>query len=212
MSEPKSIISKSLEKSISAEDYKQILTSYSRNGKTSGPEQNEDLIYYTRLNAQRSRRIEKTLQLSQELIDEVQKLPKQTWLIITETWCGDAANSVPAITKLAEQNAAIDVRIVMRDENPELMDMFLTNGGRSIPKVIGLDENLHVLFDWGPRPQVAQDLYMGWRNREERKPYSQFQMEMQKWYNDNKAKDLQQELLDIFRTAVKQSRLSEKRF
>ena len=178
---------------MSSVEYEDMLQSYGKEGKSSGA-QKEDLIYYTKLNAQRSRRIHKTLDLNQELAEQVKALPKQTWLLITETWCGDAANSVPVIAKLAEENPDIDLRIVLRDENTKLMDQFLTKGGRSIPKLIGLDQDLNVLFDWGPRPEAAQEMYWNWRESENRIPYSEFHIVLQKWYNDNKAEGVQQEL------------------
>jgi len=191
----KYILKTALDRALSAEEYDVMLHNYAREGKTSG-DQKEDLIHYTKLNAQRSKRITKTSVLKSELIERVKHLPKQTWLLITETWCGDAANSVPLIAKLAALNDHIDLKVVMRDENTDLMDQFLTKGGRSIPKLIGLDEELNVLFDWGPRPQEAQELYWSWRESENRIPYSEFHVVMQKWYNDNKSKAVQSELLD----------------
>lgn len=190
----KKIISNALDKSHAADEYQTILTDFAAEGKTSG-DQKEDLIYYTKLNAQRSKRIAKTSSLHEELSAKVKSLPKQTWLLITETWCGDAANSVPLIEKLAALNPSIDLRIVLRDENLELMDQFLTKGGRSIPKLIALDEDLNVLFDWGPRPKEAQSLYWGWREREDREPYKEFQVTLQKWYNENKSGAIQEEIL-----------------
>lgn len=192
----KQIIGNSLNQSYSAEEYQTILNSFAAEGKTSG-EQKEDLIYYTKLNAQRSKRIGKTAKIDQELASKIQSLPKQTWLLITETWCGDAANSVPLIAKLTELNPSIELRIVLRDENLELMDQFLTKGGRSIPKLIGLDEDLNVLFDWGPRPKDAQELYWGWREKEGREPYKEFQVTLQKWYNDNKSAAVQEEIHEL---------------
>lgn len=192
----KQIIANSLNQSYSAEEYQTILTNYATEGKTSG-EQKEDLIYYTKLNAQRSKRIGKTSIVSGELAEKIEKLPKQIWLLITETWCGDAANSVPLLAKIAELNPSIDLRIVLRDQNLELMDQFLTKGGRSIPKLIAMDEELNVLFDWGPRPKEAQELYWGWREREDREPYKEFQVTLQKWYNNNKSGAIQEELMDL---------------
>ncbi len=190
----KSIIANSLNQSYSAEEYQNILNTFAEEGKTSG-QQNEDLIYYTKLNAQRSKRIGKTAVIDNKLEEKVRALPKQVWLLITETWCGDAANSVPLISKLADLNPQIELRIVLRDENLDLMDQFLTKGGRSIPKLIALDEDLNVQFDWGPRPKEAQEMYWNWREREDREPYKEFQVTLQKWYNQNKSQAVQDEIL-----------------
>ncbi|WP_462247635.1 thioredoxin family protein [Ekhidna sp.] len=192
----KSIIADSLNQSYSAEEYQNILSTFAEEGKTSG-QQNEDLIYYTKLNAQRSKRIGKTAVIDNKLEEKVRALPKQVWLLITETWCGDAANSVPLISKLADLNPQIELRIVLRDDNLDLMDQFLTKGGRSIPKLIALDEDLNVQFDWGPRPKEAQEMYWNWREREDREPYKEFQVTLQKWYNQNKSQAVQDEISEL---------------
>lgn len=123
------IIESSLQNSISYEEYSDLLQTYAREEKTTGPTRSEDLVHYTKLNAQRSKRITKTVQLNEQLVAGLSNISeKHTWLLITESWCGDAANSVPVIAKLAEINAAIDLKMVLRDENTALMDQFLTRG------------------------------------------------------------------------------------
>jgi hypothetical protein len=77
-------------------------------------------------------------------------------LVIVEDWCGDAVNTVPLVARLAELAGNTDVRVVARDENPELMDAHLTNGSRSIPVVIVLDEDFVERGWWGPRPSELQ--------------------------------------------------------
>ncbi|MEP1095821.1 MAG: thioredoxin family protein [Cyclobacteriaceae bacterium] len=197
--ETANVIEKALQNSMSYAAYSDLLQEYAREGKTTGPTQNEDLIYYSKLNAQRSKRITKTVHLNPKLVDKIAKLDqKNDWLLITESWCGDAANSVPVIAKLAELSENIDLRIVMRDANTDLIDQFLTRGGRSIPKLIVLNSSNEVLFTWGPRPDEAQKLYDGWKNSEEKVPYKEFQVELQKWYNQDGGSSLQQELLDLY--------------
>ena len=184
---------------MSYESYHRLFTEYAKDGKTTGPEQKEDLIHYTKLNAQRSKRITKTTTINPQLSDVVKSLPKQTWILITETWCGDAANSVPVIGQLAELNPEIDLRIVLRDENLEFMDRFLTKGGRSIPKLIAVNDSNNVLYTWGPRPEELQKIYWDWRESEDRVPYSEFHLVIQKWYNDNKSQAIQDEFLKEFK-------------
>ncbi|MEQ9405321.1 MAG: thioredoxin family protein [Cyclobacteriaceae bacterium] len=191
-----SLFKQSFERAISPEGYMNLLQEYSAAGKTTGPKQAEDLIHYTRLNAQRGRRIFKTWTLNQELVEKIKSIgEKQTWLLLTESWCGDAANSVPVISRLANQNPSIDLKVLLRDSNLEIMDQYLTNGGRSIPKLIVIDQGFNELFTWGPRPQQAQDLYSEWRNSENRIPYSEFHLLMQQWYNQDKGEAVQRELL-----------------
>ena len=184
-------------KSYSSEEYASLLRNYAQEGKTTG-EQKEDLIYYTKLNAQRSKRIAKTLKLDPNFVGQMEAIKeKQNWMLITESWCGDAANGVPIISALAQLNSNIDLKIVLRDENLELMDQFLTNGGRSIPKLIALDTKNEVLFTWGPRPKAAQDLYDSWKDDSSNIPYKEFQIELQKWYNADSGRAMQNELLDL---------------
>ncbi len=193
------IISNSLPNSISYQEYSDLLRKYADEGLTTGPNQNEDLIHYTKLNVQRGKRISKTVQLLPELVKKISEIDqKQTWLLITESWCGDAANSVPVMAKLAEINDSTDLRIVLRDENLELMDQFLTRGGRSIPKLIVLNADNQVQFAWGPRPEPAQELYDAWKNSDDDVPYKEFQVELQKWYNQDGGSSLQTELLKLF--------------
>ncbi|MEM6736092.1 MAG: thioredoxin family protein [Bacteroidota bacterium] len=187
------IIELALNNSFSAQEYHTLLSNYAREGKTTGI-QKEDFIHYTKLNAQRSKRINKVMVLRPELIKKIKVLSSQIWLLITETWCGDAANSVPIIARLAELNQGINLRIVLRDENLELMDQFLTKGGRSIPKLIALDKDLNVLFHWGPRPEELQKRYWDWKESKNKIPYSEFQSVVQRWYNNDKYQAIQLEL------------------
>ena len=170
-----------------------------RKVKLQGLSRKKYLINYTKLNAQRSKRVSKTSILKPELINLIEELPKQTWLLITETWCGDAASSVPVISKLATLNPQIDLRLVLRDENTELMDQFLTRGGRSIPKLISLDSDLNVQFTWGPRPEELQKIYWDWRESENKIPYSEFHLVIQRWYNENKSEAIQGELMQLIK-------------
>lgn len=150
-----------LENSYSFETYKTFVADLVAQGKTSGPEQREDLIHYTELNAKRMKRIEKTTVLSEELKASLTRIKKSfTWILISEAWCGDAAQIVPVIGKIADQNSHIDLKIILRDEHLSIMDQYLTNGGRSIPKLICLDQDFQEVFVWGPRPKSIQQVVM----------------------------------------------------
>jgi len=165
--------------------------------KTTGDDHSEDMIAYTRMNVQRMKRIDKTAVIASELLAQLSHLKQpQTWLVISEAWCGDAAQNLPYLHQMAEINQAIQLKIVLRDENLELMDRFLTHGGRSIPKLIVVDSSSkEVLADWGPRPAAAQTLYNDLRAQQ--LPYAEFSTALHKWYADNKGHDLQAELLAL---------------
>ena len=181
------LIKEALESSISFDEYNDLVNRLVEDEKTSGPSQDVDLVYFTKLNAHRAKRLNKTIKVDDGVGKTISSLnEKYTWLVFTESWCGDAAQILPLLNKLAEINSKINLRVILRDENDKLMDQFLTNGGRSIPKLLILDKKERVLDTWGPRPIDAQVLYDSWRNNPEKPPYKEFQIEMQKWYLKDK--------------------------
>jgi hypothetical protein len=184
-----------LEKAFSYETYKKLTDDLLAQDKTTGPNQSEAFIHYTRLNQQRMHRLEKTtgiLSAAKDLILAIRQ--PQTWLVLTEAWCGDAAQSLPVMQLLAQLNPLIDLRLLLRDENPGLMDQYLTGGvSRSIPKLIGLDTaTRQELFTWGPRPTVLQESFG--RMRAEGISYDLIKEEFQHWYNKDKTVSIQMEI------------------
>lgn len=140
--------------------YRNLIDDLLKEGKVTGQEQRADLTEYTRLNVARMNRVEKQAIIQEQLNHAIQKIQEpQNWIVITEGWCGDAAQLVPLIHKMSELNNYIQLTLVLRDENLWLMDQFLTNGkSRSIPKLIALNAKSEVLWHWGPRPKAAQEL------------------------------------------------------
>lgn len=166
-------------------------------GKTTGTNQDEKFLNYTKLTIARTHRGLKTLVPSEDLIELVKKSPLTNWLVITEGWCGDAGNILPFIVNLANAAGNIDLRIVLRDENPEIMDLFLTNGGRAIPIFVAMDQNMNYHDHWGPRPQPAQNMVIEHKRNPE-VPYEEFQIALQKWYLHDKGQTLDKELQQYF--------------
>jgi hypothetical protein len=156
-------IGQKIGQSIPYEQYFQLIEDVVAEGKTTGPVQTEALAHYTMLNLKRMKRREKTVKLSPEFEAVINNIDKpQTWLVLTEGWCGDAAPFTPILNKAASLNSNIHLGFLLRDENLDLMDQHLTNGGRSIPKLIVLDENNDVVGTWGPRPAPLAELRLGW--------------------------------------------------
>ncbi|WP_026950344.1 thioredoxin family protein [Algoriphagus mannitolivorans] len=172
--------------------------------RTTGANQSEAYLDYTRMCLQRMNRWDKTAKVSPEmqaLIESIQE--PQFWLVITEAWCGDGSQSIPYLAKLAELNPKIELRIIMRDEYPEVMDAYLTNGARSIPKLVAFSENLKCeLFTWGPKPQFLMDLYKEYRHDSKGKTYQEFLEEVYLWYARNKNKDLESELYPLIQASL----------
>lgn len=157
---------------------------------------------YRKLNLQRTFRLEKTFTPSEELINEINKIDKpQTWMLITETWCSDSAQNLPIIAKAASLNDKINLRIVLRDENLEIMDRYLTNGSRSIPKLVAFDENDDELFQWGPRPAYAQNFMM--KMKIDGIPKSEMNKELHLWYAKNRGEEVEKELVELLESVLK---------
>jgi len=192
------IIKESINGSISYRDYRELVEQLADEHSNTGIEKTEALANYTKLNDRRMRRWDKTIKISKETQQKISEFnQKMTLLIITESWCGDAAHVIPALNKMAELNPNIDVKLVLRDENLELMDMFLTKGGRAIPKVIMIDDETGaVLSTYGPRPSEASSYV----NRFVAKNGSltpEFKEDLQHWYNGDKGQNIINDIIEI---------------
>jgi len=190
-----------LDKAYTYQAYRELMAELVEKKMTSGPRQHEDLAYYTELNNQRMKRLDKTIKINDSLVEEIKKISEpQTWVLLTESWCGDAAQNVPVLDKLASLNEHIELKLFFRDENPDIMDKYLTNGGRSIPKLIIFPKDSNKeLGTWGPRPAELQEIYDAWRNDPNKVPYKEFNVTLQKWYAKNKAQAMQAELEEMFK-------------
>jgi hypothetical protein len=200
----KEIIENSLRKTISYTDYRALVRNLLAEGKSTGPEQSEDLTNYSLLNDRRMQRLDKKIKISEETIQEFQKIKQpQTWLVITEGWCGDAAQNLPVLNKIAVTTDHIDLKVVLRDENLALMDLFLTNGGRSIPKLIALDKENNVIDSWGPRPSVATKMVADYKEKNGVLD-PEFKQDLQVWYNKDKGQSVQEDFVSIAAKLYKQ--------
>jgi len=193
-----SIIAKSLKASFSYQQYRDFVTDLAKVDKTTGNEQREDLIHYTKLNEARLHRLDKTIQVVDEVKTILEKLSKEyTWLVISESWCGDAAQILPVINKMAEVSDKIHVKIVLRDDNEDLMNLFLTNGTKSIPKLIIIDKKTNeVINDFGPRPKAAKQLILDYKAAHGIVDETA-KIELQKWYLQDKGISTQKEIIEL---------------
>ncbi len=186
----------SLSKGMTYQEYSKIVTSSASSKKTTGHEQTEERIEFTKLNASRMRRLDKTIKLSEEAISIFKNASKQHWLVLSESWCGDAAQTLPILNKIAEASPAIEMKILLRDENLELMNAFLTNGAQAIPKLIMLNHQLEVNNIWGARSKVATQLVRDYK-REFGSIDAEFKKGLQIWYNKDKGNSIISDLLEI---------------
>jgi hypothetical protein len=165
------------------------------------------MFNYGKLNRQRMKRLGNTIELNESLKRKARRAErKMIWLILTEGWCGDAAQNIPTIEKIAAENPNIETRYLLRDENLELMDAYLTNNARSIPKLICLDaETLQEIGTWGPRPEAAINYFYGMRESGMEK--LQMMENLQRWYLKDKDKSLQIEFETLIEEWMKKAKV-----
>ncbi|OAZ03613.1 thioredoxin family protein [Flavobacterium succinicans] len=199
----KTSIAKALFHSHPYINYRKIVSDLLKEGKSSGNEQSEDLTHYSALNETRMNRLDKTIKIDATVAEQLKGLQNEyTWLVLAEGWCGDAAQILPIINKMALETDKIDLRIVFRDENENLMNQFLTNGGKAIPKLIIIDKaTSEVIADWGPRPKGAKDLILNYK-KEHGVVDETAKSELQLWYLHDKGLSTQEEILGLILESV----------
>ncbi len=201
----KKITREIINKAWTYDEYRTIIEELFAAGKTTGDNHSDAMLNYTKLNIFRMNRLDKTTRLTENSLAQIKNESRKiTWLVITEAWCGDAAQVIPVLNKLAEENENIDLKMILRDENPEVMDQFLTDGARSIPILIVLDtETLEVFNSWGPRPVEVQKMVMEAKSQAISNPegskeiWDEAKKNSQLWYAKDKTKAIQEEIIGI---------------
>jgi hypothetical protein len=154
-------------------------------------------IEHIKLNYQRSSRILRTHKLNDKLSGLIKQISSpQLWMVITEAWCGDSAQNLPYIVKIAECNPLINLRILLRDQNTDIMDLYLSEGrAKSIPKIVAFNDEGDELFQWGARPKEAQELVT--KLKSEGLSKEVFLNQLHLWYGKNRGKNLEREFIQI---------------
>lgn len=187
-----------ISRAYSYTSYRTLINRLILENRTSGEKQTPARISFTKLNAHRMNRLDKTIALLPELQQKLNEIPcKQTWLILSEAWCGDSAQIVPVLEKIAiASHGKIELKILFRDENPLVMGCVLSNGTRSIPKLIALNpETLDMLGTWGPRPAPAQQIMLKWKSNQNTISWDDFEKELHTWYANDKSQTIQNEFI-----------------
>ncbi len=180
---------------FSYETFLNLAASLLKENKTTGNNQSDEYLHYSRLNLQRMKRWNKTYSLPEDFMEKLNHVAPQHWFVITEAWCGDSAQNLPVIAKIAASSEGkISLKIVLRDDNPGIIDQYLTNGSKSIPILAAFGRNGNRIFRWGPRPEAAQALMAAWKNDPNPKSFEDFELEMHNWYHQNKGADTLAEL------------------
>ena len=191
-------VAKALFNSHSYPEYRKLISDLLLEKKSTGDEQSEDLTHYSELNETRMHRLDKTIKITEETSLKLKSLKSEyIWLVISEGWCGDAAQLLPIINKMAIESGKIDLKIVLRDENEELMNLFLTNKKKAIPILIVVNkETGGTLGQWGPRPQAAADLVADYK-KEFGVIDETLKTNLQLWYLHDKGISTQEEIINL---------------
>jgi hypothetical protein len=186
-----------INKALDYQSYKDLIERLLKEGQSTGPNQSQELLQYSELNVHRMNRVEKTTVLIEDLSATIDLIEQpQIWLILAEGWCGDAAQTIPIFHLIEKQFPKIKIKLLLRDENVELMDHFLTDGSRSIPKVLMLDaSSLNLLAQWGPRPSEAIALINNLKAA--KVDMMEIKEKLHAWYAKNKGVAVQSEIKDI---------------
>lgn len=174
---------------LTYKEYRELVDKIVLNGKTTGNTQSDKLGEFTKLNIQRMNRLDKTVQLSQQAINSLSENIKSfQWLLIGDAWCGDCAQIIPVINKIAEASqGSIEFRIISRDTYPELIETYLTNGTKAIPKLLVIDSDTNeAVCSWGPRPKPAQEIMLNWKENKDTIAWEDFEKELHLWYARDK--------------------------
>ena len=195
----KKIIEKSLENSYTYQQFRNLVSNLLTENKSTGNIQSEEITAFSSLNDRRMKRLDKTIKISDKTSIAMNTISQpQTWLVIAEGWCGDAAQNLPIIHKIAETSNLVNLKVVLRDDNEDLMNLFLTNGGKSIPKLVVLDKNNNVLNTWGPRPTIAAQIVTNYKT-EYGVIDANLKQNLQVWYNKNKGENIQDDFIKLVR-------------
>ena len=170
------------------------------NSNSTTGEQTEANKHFTLLNQARMKRLFKTVHLKSDLQNTLEHIKtKQRWYLLTESWCGDGAQTIPAIVKMVEAADNLSLTVLQRDQNLHIMDDFLTNGARSIPKLIAVNDQNDVLFTWGGRSKAAQEIFESMMANPQGRSSAEIKTALQKWYNQDKMESVQNDFIELLK-------------
>jgi thiol-disulfide isomerase/thioredoxin len=194
-----------IDNGMNYQHYRGLIHQLLQENKTTGDIQSEDFIHYTQLNEQRMNRNEKQISVTDELEKTLSNLDhNETWVVFSEAWCGDCAQIIPVIAKIAEASEGkIDLRIIIKSDYKEEMQNYLTNGAEAVPKLVRFEsESLKEIGTWGARPEKAQAIAEHWKKNKDTISKEEFSKELHLWYAKDKGVGIQKEFLMLLKENV----------
>ncbi|MFC2110187.1 thioredoxin family protein [Bacteroidota bacterium] len=181
------------------ENYIEMVSNLFKEGRVTGENQSEALLQTTAMNLHRYARIEKTGKLTDATVVALKSINKKiSWTVLVEGWCADASQNLPFIVKMARESDNIDLKLVLRDENLSLMDQYLTNGARAVPKLICTDVvSGEVLGTWGARPTTIQEKVLAFKKENPEVSKIDFTKFVQKLYGQDKGESIQKDFINL---------------
>ncbi|MDC0303556.1 thioredoxin family protein [Flavobacteriales bacterium] len=191
------ITKEQFESGYTYEEYRNLIDDKLALGLTTGDSTDEDYLGHTKMSVFRMNRWDKNIQLNSVLKSQLEDLPQPVnWLLLSEGWCGDASQNVPFLNNMAEASSNIRLRILLRDQQLDIMDQHLTDGGRAIPKLVILDAEMKEIATWGPRPaEIQEKVRVG--KSENGMNSEEIGIMVQKWYAKDKGATIEKEMLEI---------------
>jgi hypothetical protein len=194
----KTAVAKSLFKSHDYHKFRKLISDLLLEGKSTGNEQSESHTHNSGLNDARMDLLDKTISISEENLQKLKTLKrKYIWLVLAEGWCADGSQILPVLNKMAHESGRIELKIVLPEENEDLMDLFLTDDVRKVPKLIIVDKDSGDVYgSWGPMPKGANDLIS---NYKEKNGFidETATADLQNWYLNDKGISIQNELVGL---------------
>ncbi len=189
-----------LKRTLNFDQYMELTKTIVANPNYGGMYANEKTHRYTRSNLERMDKVLQHITINQKLYNALTDLDEDwVWLVLSEPWCGDASWGTPALYIFSTASEKIDFRILLRDENPEIMKAYQTEGSDSIPKLICLRKcDLKELGNWGPRPQVLQQMIMQWKDTPGL-DYRESVRQLHAWYDEDMTRSIQDEMIDLLK-------------
>lgn len=189
---------------MSYEEYRALIEQLLIAGKTTGGNQSLGMIDYTRKNVQRMNRLDEKVHVDEEIKNILSSADfNWYWVVLTEAWSGESAQNIPILSKIAGESSKISLKILLRDEEPEIMQLYFPDAMRSIPQLICIKEDdFSDVGTWGPRPQPVQEIVEDYKNRSD-KTQEEYSQGIQNWYTSDKGKTLQKEMTQLINNWVR---------